>query len=393
MCGGGLTDLNSANDFTRPYNRIVTMMQKEPLTIYYHPFCAPIPMALEEMSKSILLVTFPDAGFNTLTQCRSTQVVVLILAKATPLGNLVSEQGCLLWAGATKLTRVARSSLGAEVASLSNALDISLWYQSYLFGISTGKVHHDLQSPSDTLALINPFLFGRHHTSLAENRLPLKGGVHEEKKMQTQCVFCACSATLGETTLGGNYRAWFVGHVVLRAKSVLLTDCANAYRSVCGLSAVSEAKYARLLLAHIRDHLVTNLLPYVDAVVNLAYVGTKIKPSLARWRKFVSSGSSHVGLQGRVKSKEANIRIGKFVPCAYLIVNVVNLKEGLLMEYVEFADDPPRKKRVHFVDCWHACWDYDISKAVRNISERRLQLESIDVPSSLKKWIRGSTTR
>ena len=86
---GSMADLSLVKEFIRSYNRIVTTMQKEPLTIWYHPFCVPLPSAIEEVLGSILLVTFSDAGFNTLTQCRSTQDVVLILAKAAPLKNLV----------------------------------------------------------------------------------------------------------------------------------------------------------------------------------------------------------------------------------------------------------------------------------------------------------------
>ena len=88
---------------------------------------------------------------------------------------------------------------------------------------------------------------------------------------------------------------------------MLLTDCANAYSSVCGSSAASSEQDVGLLLAHFRDHLVSNLLSYVESLVNLADVGTKVKTSLARWGNFVASGSCHVSLLGRLKAKEANI--------------------------------------------------------------------------------------
>ena len=76
---------------------------------------------------------------------------------------------------------------------------------------------------------------------------------------------------------------------------------------VCGLSEASAGKNVRLLLAHIRDHMVTNLLSYVDALVNLADAGTKIKTSLVRWRTFVDSGKFHVSFLGRPKAREADI--------------------------------------------------------------------------------------
>ena len=91
-------------------------------------------------------------------------------------------------------------------------------------------------------------------------------GPIQTKFAQTRCSFCAFSIPLGEKALAENYDAWFVDPVALQAKSVLLTNCANAYSSVGGLSAASAEKNVRLLLAHIRDHMVTNLLSYVDAL-------------------------------------------------------------------------------------------------------------------------------
>ena len=125
--------------------------------------------------------------------------------------------------------------------------------------------------------------------------------------MQTQFVFCAFSVSLGGNSLSANYQTWFADPIELQTKSVLLTDCANAYRSVCGLSAASSEKNVRLLPAHIRDRLVTNLLSYVDALVNLADVGAKIKNSLARWRNVATTGSLRVSFLGRAKAKRANI--------------------------------------------------------------------------------------
>ena len=47
-----VTDLNLVKEFIRPYNRIATMMmQKEPLAIWYHPICSPIPPTIEEVIK------------------------------------------------------------------------------------------------------------------------------------------------------------------------------------------------------------------------------------------------------------------------------------------------------------------------------------------------------
>ena len=117
-----------------------------------------------------MLFSFPDAGFDSLAGSRSTQAAVIILGLATPLRNLAQARGCLLWAGASGITRVARPSLGAEVIALINALDVTVRYQSYIFELLTGQFRRDLLGPSDTLPLINPFLFGKSPTPLAEVR-------------------------------------------------------------------------------------------------------------------------------------------------------------------------------------------------------------------------------
>ena len=45
------TDLDLVKASIRSYNRIATMMQKEPLTIWYRPICSPIPPTIAEMIK------------------------------------------------------------------------------------------------------------------------------------------------------------------------------------------------------------------------------------------------------------------------------------------------------------------------------------------------------
>lgn len=131
--------------------------------------------------------------------------------------------------------------------------------------------------------------------------------IQPKQPVQTQCAFCAFSIPTSVIAFAESYDALFAGPVELRAKSVLIADCANAHSSVCGLSETSAGKNVRLLRAHIRDHLVANLLSYVDALVNLADVGAKVETGVARWRNFVAGGMFNVGFLGRIKARESNI--------------------------------------------------------------------------------------
>ena len=90
-----------------------------------------------------------------------------------------------------------------------------------------------------------------------------------------------------------------------RIKSVVFTDCANAYSSVTSISAPSREKSERLLLAHIRDNMITNLLSYCDARFNIADTGAEIKSkAVSIWRFLLSAGEfrvSFLGMQGSRK--------------------------------------------------------------------------------------------
>ena len=163
--------LDGAESLAKVHNRLANNMQEEPMIIWYKPLCATVPSCVEEILQMVPLFSFSGAGFNSLTGSRSTQVAVIILCLDTPFKKLTQSQGCLLWGGASKITRVARSSIGADVIALRNALDVTVWYQSYLFEMSAGEFHRDLLSAPDThFPLINHCLFGKSAAPLAEIR-------------------------------------------------------------------------------------------------------------------------------------------------------------------------------------------------------------------------------
>ena len=125
--------------------------------------------------------------------------------------------------------------------------------------------------------------------------------------ISSTCEFFQFSADLSENELPNNYQLRYQGidPTVRRIRSVLLTDCANAYSSVCSMSAGSSEKSIRLLMAHLRNHIVTNILSYCDALMNLGGVGTKLKASSTRWKQFALGGIFHISFLGRKRVREA----------------------------------------------------------------------------------------
>ena len=93
-------------------------------------------------------------------------------------------------------------------------------------------------------------------------------------------------------------------------RAVVLTDCANAYSSICGLSAGPAEKSCRLLLAHISDNLPTISLSYLDSIFNLADLGAKLRAIRLIWRSLISTGVFRISFLGRKLSKIAQERVG-----------------------------------------------------------------------------------
>ena len=65
------------------------------------------------------------------------------------------------------------------------------------------------------------------------------------------------------------------------------------------------------MLAHIRDNLPTVGVSYIDAIFNLADIGTKLKAPKEIWQKFMQSGEFNISFLGRKLSREVRMRIGR----------------------------------------------------------------------------------
>ena len=87
-----------------------------------------------------------------------------------------------------------------------------------------------------------------------------------------------------------------------RVKSVVFTDCANAYRSIGSITVGSVDKATRLHLDYIRGDDSTNILSFCDAIFNSADLGDKLGASAINWRKFSHPVVFVVSCVGRISS-------------------------------------------------------------------------------------------
>ena len=199
----------------------------------------------------------------------------------------------------------------------------------YLRELITGWFFCDVISARCNLPLLNPFLFGtdkanlsKKSTSVSETYVQTNLSNTMEKTVQDMiadnnafvaktCSSCLIPVVLMQKTMCESYAAWSErseeSQRYLRA--VALTDCANAYTSICGISAPSLEKSTRLLLAHIRGNLPTVDVSYVDAIFNLPDVGTKLRTSREIWKKFVSSGEFNISFLGGRLAKQVQTKI------------------------------------------------------------------------------------
>ena len=113
------------------------------------------------------------------------------------------------------------------------------------------------------------------------------------------CRTCLSDTKLEVDQLLLNYEEILhIDPVKLRVKSVMFTDCANAYSSINSITAGSVDKAMRLHLAYIRDNSATNILSFCDAVFNISDVGAKLGASTTNWKRFLSKGVCYVSFVG-----------------------------------------------------------------------------------------------
>ena len=189
-------------------------------------------------------------------------------------------------------------------------------YQLYLLELAPGLFFRDVLSAEDNLLLLNPFLFGREETNLPKIRSyqepkeasrsdMWKPGLNMggEESFVAHCQSCHQGQILDVRQLSENYDQRNEGMVkketMKTIRALVLTDCANAYSSICGLTAGPAEKSCRLLLAHIRDNPPTVSLSYLGAIFNVADLGAKLRASRLIWRPLISTGLFRISFFGQ----------------------------------------------------------------------------------------------
>ena len=229
--------------------------------------------------------------------------LVAIFGPVKRAQNYAECEGMLLTFHASKIERVARSSLASEVIAIASGVDLSQRYQAYISELSTGQFHLDRRTAFGQLPLLSPFVFGGNHPSLSTIPRNYHSTIGEEKVCFLKRQECGLSVHIEEQMMQGNYQTWAehrsaFGPSRFRLISVLFTDCANAYSAISSASAPSSEKTIRLSLAYIRDNPVTNILSFCDDRFNLADIGAKIKTSRGIWALFSRTGRFKVSSLG-----------------------------------------------------------------------------------------------
>ena len=161
-----VADAIKAVEFLKIYNRCVKELQSSSLIVWYNPVELNEEATTESFMRNLVIFSFADAGFNSLEGSRSTQAYAIIIGRASGKDNYVQGQGWISWSNATKIVRVARSSLACESVAISNTVDHTSWYQMYVRELITGCFYRDAIEAKDNLPLLNPFLFGNERTNL-----------------------------------------------------------------------------------------------------------------------------------------------------------------------------------------------------------------------------------
>ena len=236
-----------ALEFLRLYNRFPKSMQERPHIIWYCNFLNSEITDIRRLISEVMILVFVDAGYNNLINSQPTEAMILILGSAMKKEQHVNAKGLLLMFKSKKMTRIARSSLACEASAICQGIDQCVWYQHYLFEILTAQFHRDFHTSMDQLPLLNPYLFGKNLTNLSVDPPVSPNLLTEEDQRNSISLECQCSDVIhyvNQSDMGKNWNEWFqpIDPYKFHIRSVILTDCANAYCAVENISAPSKEK-------------------------------------------------------------------------------------------------------------------------------------------------------
>ena len=117
-------------------------------------------------------------------------------------------RGCYLDNGARAISRVARSSLGAETVSIANICDLAIWARALVLEVITGASHRGLIVASRPYTPITPFVMPPIVEELSSELRSSNVDVVHNRETSEDMVKTARS-TLEESLRGDNKIAEF----------------------------------------------------------------------------------------------------------------------------------------------------------------------------------------
>ena len=312
---------------------IIATTCEHPVTICYSSPLGWCPSSTVEIASALKLFGFTDASHGGTVEYESIECFVLILGETQSRSDTILCKGGLLDAGAKKIMRIRRSSLGAESVALCNCADIDCWARILLLEMTLGTVFSELiNDKSSSYALITPF----GSPPGASTVLSEIAGVSSKPMVAVQN-----SNELNEKLFGMSSKRCILENWI---KTLILTDSANAYSSIlCGNPHTLE-RQTRLTLSVVRDmgHLI--VLSFIDKDFNLPDAGTKHEHANTKiLSTFLKTGFPALGFWFLLLLFRRNGRLGlvmkKMDPCKSSNIFIDgNIFELLLLRIIVFLE-------------------------------------------------------
>ena len=147
--GGVLAVRRLLVDFLKICASAYDILMKHDVTVWYHPF--PVSDVLPQ------LITFSDAGYNTLPGCSSVESFMIVRGVPVDRDGAVRCKTHPISRSTRKMRRVARSSLAAEAAASSSAIDYSYWMRAVIHEVTFGGCGYRRFNHSRITPLRSPF--------------------------------------------------------------------------------------------------------------------------------------------------------------------------------------------------------------------------------------------
>ena len=147
--GGVLAVRRLLVDFLKICASAYDILMKHDVTVWYHPF--PVSDVLPQ------LITFSDAGYNTLPGCSSVESFMIVRGVPVDRDGAVRCKTHPISRLTRKMRGVAMTSLAAEALALESAIDYSYWAGAVIREVTFGEFEYHCFNPSRITPPMSPF--------------------------------------------------------------------------------------------------------------------------------------------------------------------------------------------------------------------------------------------